>query len=381
MLLSCSFFGAPAAIALPSSSIFWYMRKARPPYTQNNGYCDGKNHQKARMGSEEEGKSEGKSEGHSEGHSEGQRKARERWARSMEACVKSDVWGQVVEALEGYERLVADAVGAAADFRFDDADDQLLHDVVAVVKARCAVLACVDSESDRLTLGLSLSLDQTAFPRSDDMKLLGRGTLDELCSGAHSSQRRPFPLDVSRIKGHETRHWMNKEELRLSAQPVKAGGLLIPRPVQKPGASYITLDIQTVGIKDAEYFVSPLIRVSVLDRKGEAVEIRQETPVADKQQRYCVTFNMLVHIQTPLEELARRDAAVFLEFVHRKEKKKKDSTKCWAMLETDELTAHEPKVLELYKKPIAKSRKNVQLFSNKKLYMHVAVIQSSGVGG
>ncbi len=79
-------------------------------------------------------------------------------------------------------------------------------------------------------------------------------------------------------------------------------------------------------------------------------------------------FGFDVHIQTPLNEM-RPSTAVFLEFKHWKPSKRKVSTRCWSMLEMDELR-NGSAVLEVYKKPteFGKRTGSYRLLSVKPLY-------------
>lgn len=62
---------------------------------------------------------------------------------------------------------------------------------------------------------------------------------------------------------------------------------------------------------------------------------------------------------------------MFFEFIHYKAKKRKQSCRCWALLEMDEITKSGPLVLELYQKPMDPKKKRINLFTVKPLYLHM----------
>lgn len=72
-------------------------------------------------------------------------------------------------------------------------------------------------------------------------------------------------------------------------------------------------------------------------------------------------------------------AAVFFEFVHYKPKKRKKSCRCWALLEMDEVppSGGSALVLELYQKPKDPTRKRINLFTVKELYLHVHLTRTT----
>lgn len=155
-------------------------------------------------------------------------------------------------------------------------------------------------------------------------------------------------------------------------QPVTIGGTLLGPPrLVISGARLLTIHIDRVGLKDAENYLDPFITVSVCDRNGQVLEGAQDTPLAVGIEARHVLFGFDVHIQTPLNEM-RPSTAVFLEFKHWKPSKRKVSTRCWSMLEMDELR-NGSAVLEVYKKPteFGKRTGSYRLLSVKPLYMQL----------
>ncbi|RLN95475.1 hypothetical protein BBJ28_00007265 [Nothophytophthora sp. Chile5] len=99
--------------------------------------------------------------------------------------------------------------------------------------------------------------------------------------------------------------------------------------MRSPGATYLDIRINKIGLKDASVYVNPSIAVSVLN-----------------------------------------GAAIAFEFFHYKAKKRKKSCRCWALLEMDEVKDG-PVVLELYQKPMDPTRKRIHLFTEKELYLQL----------
>lgn len=133
----------------------------------------------------------------------------------------------------------------------------------------------------------------------------------------------------------------------------------------------IQLEIVKIGLKDAPMYVRPHIAVTISQQNGRAVESTRQTAAAKGLDNLHLLFNEAMVLRTPLEDIPQ-DAAIFFEFKHFKEAKKKTSTRCYAFMETDEITEG-GKVLELYRKPTDWTRKRVHLHSVKPLYLHVNV--------
>mmetsp|Transcript_21036 Transcript_21036/g.67028 ORF Transcript_21036/g.67028 Transcript_21036/m.67028 type:complete len:356 (+) Transcript_21036:35-1102(+) len=292
-------------------------------------------------------------------------KLREGWLRLLQASLKSDLWGQVIEAVEGYEALVSEVVRAVPDMRLAQQDIELLHALVSVLRSRCATLMATGEETKDGTEDLAC----TAVT-ADDVKAMAV-VADDLFV---DRERRVLPPVALHLSVSQEMLWDTADDAELN-QPVRPGGVLIPRPAPQKGEKHVSIEIIDIGIKNAEFFENPLVRVSVLDPKGTLIEPKQETPVANRQIRYKVEFKTFVHIQSSLDELRRQNAAIFLEFVHFKAKKRKNSTRCWTLLELDELDEQGgPKLLEIYQKPVAATRKSFRLLTAKKLYFNVRLI-------
>jgi hypothetical protein len=65
------------------------------------------------------------------------------------------------------------------------------------------------------------------------------------------------------------------------------------------------------------------------------LEPQQDTPPCNRNKPNYVLFGMTVHVQTLTSKL-KPGCAIIFEFKHFKPKKKKVSTKAWALMEYDE---------------------------------------------
>ncbi|XP_063105832.1 axin interactor, dorsalization-associated protein-like [Cavia porcellus] len=94
-----------------------------------------------------------------------------------------------------------------------------------------------------------------------------------------------------------------------------------------------------------------------------------DTPVASRKKDTYVHFNVDIELQKHVEKLTK-GAAIFFEFKHYKPKKRFTSTKCFALMEMDEIKPR-PIVIELNKKSTDFKRKKLQLLTKKPLYLHL----------
>ncbi|XP_075252100.1 uncharacterized protein LOC142344381 [Convolutriloba macropyga] len=155
---------------------------------------------------------------------------------------------------------------------------------------------------------------------------------------------------------------------------VKPGNLL-PKPRKKRGETLLSITILRVALKDATKTLDSYWTVSVKDSKGLDVDVIQETPSCGLIKDNFITFDSTVHIQKHLEALPA-NWAIFLELKHFKKEKQLHSVKCWAMLESDEISTTEKKqevICELYKKPTDFKRKKLSLLTSKELYLYLFI--------
>ena len=81
---------------------------------------------------------------------------------------------------------------------------------------------------------------------------------------------------------------------------------------------------------------TPYITVSVEDLNGVDLTPVQGTPVASRKEDIYVHFNVDIELQKHFEKLTK-GVALFFEFKHCRPRKRFTSTKCFAVMEMDEI--------------------------------------------
>jgi len=152
------------------------------------------------------------------------------------------------------------------------------------------------------------------------------------------------------------------------------GGSLQPRK-RFPANTAISITIERIQLKDAESFIEPYFTVSIHDKDGSLIAggDPQDTPPTKTADPDFLKFNQEVHLQVALDALPK-GAAIFFELKHYKPKKSKTSTKCFSILEQDELLNGQIP-MELYQKLKFQDykRKKLNLLTDKPHYLYVTV--------
>jgi len=282
------------------------------------------------------------------------------WLRALQKAIEEDSWGHRLEAAEEYEKLAKSIEQTMADLRLNSDEKVLVAKIRQAIVERAEALEDVDK-------GLKL----------EDVKKLV-AVLEALFEKPIGS----FPVNLSTPvspTGESKRKDSNTVALTDDGKTddkvdVKSdGGSLLPPPSKvAAGSTTFSITIEKIGLKDAQTYIQPHITVSVADSKGTVIE-KQDTPQTNKSKPNYVMFGTTVHIQTPLEEF-QKGCSVFFEFKHYKPKKKKISTRCFAFMEYDEIlkakTGGAPLSLETYQKPTDFTKKKLNLFTIKQLYVH-----------
>ncbi|RLN55020.1 hypothetical protein BBJ29_006858 [Phytophthora kernoviae] len=301
------------------------------------------------------------------------------WCKSLQQAVETDAWGQVIEAVEAYERL-ADRIAKALP--------SIIEKVMVAMELRAKCLSSVDGERK---------------PTREDME----DVLDAL-RGSLSDEPEVFPLDVNRALRSKNRGSTEKDkevdvdrEMDEHAAAELVGATTQAAVVRSPGGTYLDIHITKIGLKDASVYVNPTMAVSVFgellqclpklvrdgltqfhaihtidmaDYSGKSMEETRETGVGVCNEPRQVTFNAKIQLATNLRKMEDRGAAITFEFFHYKAKKRKKSCRCWALLELDEIKDGAV-LLELYQKPMDPKRKRIHLFTEKDLYLQLELRQ------
>ncbi|POM68105.1 Axin interactor [Phytophthora palmivora] len=258
------------------------------------------------------------------------------WCKSLQQAVQTDAWGQMLEAVEAYERF------------------GIIEKVIVALGMRAKCLSSVDGQRK---------------PTKEDME-----DVLEALRGALSDEPEVFPLDVSRATRSKNRSSIGKEKEIDQDHDMDAVAELVDATqtavIRSPGATYLDIRIDKIGLKDASVYVNPTMAVSVFNYSGKAMEETRETGVGSCNEPLHVTFNANIQLATNLRKMEDHGAAITFEFFHYKAKKRKKSCRCWALLELDEIKDG-PVVLELYQKPMDPKRKRIHLFTEKELYLQL----------
>ncbi|GLC39321.1 hypothetical protein PLESTB_000897600 [Pleodorina starrii] len=283
---------------------------------------------------------------------------RARWDRAFQEAVDYDTWGQVEEALEGYQRL---QVAAAAEY---------VENVLQLAMVRRDGIG-------KLATALKYRIEELSKSANRNIGLSGMKTLKGFMKEIIISDA-TFPLPGVQPEGTITPSpspfiagtaevRQDRDDEPGTDEP--ANGTLRLAPAHQKGDVSLVIFIEKWGLKDAMSYTDPRVVVSVRDDRGQAVEAVQETPIGRSNLSY-VFFENTVYIQTPINGLSEK-SAIFFEFRHFKPKKNKKSIKAYCYMEMDEIK-NGPVTLEVYKKPANyKRNKKPALLSVKPLYLHL----------
>lgn len=276
------------------------------------------------------------------------RAQRRRLLRMYKAALDCDVWGQMLEAIEAYDKLVRALEKIPADLQLSRDERDLLAKLSLCVIVRLEVLRGKRSE------GLVEA----------DMRQLGK-VFDELFTGSGVAGKDDFfPIDLSPFRDE-----FKKTDVvnAIAGHSVGyRGGSLLPPPSLTHGTG-LTIKIERIGLKNAFKMVDPFFSVHVLGKTGKPIESSQDTPPAIKKLEQSLHFDVAVNIQTAVERLPG-DCAIMFELKERISKTERPV--CWCFLEMDEVKEGKS-VLEVYEKPLDPKRKRIRLVTERPLYLYL----------
>ncbi|WIA36652.1 hypothetical protein OEZ86_007936 [Tetradesmus obliquus] len=240
------------------------------------------------------------------------------WNKAFQEALDHDTWGQVEEAVNGYQRL--------------------------------QVAAAVEHVEN--VLDLPGHRRQAIGQLANILKL----RIQELNAGVRGSVGLP-----------------GMQALKPFMAGLIVSDVCLPPALAAPGDTTLSIDFATLSVKGAAAMADPRIIVRVRDKAGKLLEAVQESPAImcfpSDPDKFSLGFSW--HMQTPLNCLPD-DAAVFFELQHYKLAKKKKSIKCYSYLEGVELEAAGGAVLEVYRKPVdAKRKARPTLLTSKPMYLHI----------
>ena len=114
----------------------------------------------------------------------------------------------------------------------------------------------------------------------------------------------------------------------------------------------MSITVIKAGQKDVQKrkggYVDPFVTCSVYDKKGNVICDEQYTRISKNFEEKYIVFNNTLsivddnnctfHLPISIEEMqARYEVGIFFELKHYKPNKSRNSTRCWAFFELDEI--------------------------------------------
>mmetsp|Transcript_7540 Transcript_7540/g.20076 ORF Transcript_7540/g.20076 Transcript_7540/m.20076 type:complete len:311 (-) Transcript_7540:1116-2048(-) len=299
---------------------------------------------------------------------------RSRWQRAYLEAMDYDIWGQVEEAIEGWQRL---QVASAAEY-VENVLQLPMNRRDGIGKLAGALKCRIQELQTGTDQGVGVKgikaikpfMSQLIITDEPFPSLGGAFKGEKVLDVAPSYNEDPEPLSETEVTQEEPDSRL-EESTETSSSNKDNNGTLRGRPQNlQPRDTVLRITVQKWGFKDATLFQQPRVVVSVRDEQGEVLEAVQETPVSKGGTHQYIFFDTTVYLQTAINRLPS-GSAIFFEFKHWKEKEKKKSCKAYSFLEMDELKDG-PAMLEAYKKPPNfKRNKQPSLLTTKPLYLHL----------
>lgn len=267
------------------------------------------------------------------------------WLRRYDRALELDKWGQMEEARECYKKL--------RDYIDSTSAPHMKTHLAFITKLNlCLSLRC-DCLRDGDTEGVT----------ADNMQTL-RKPLEKCLLGACPV----FPFDLADQPVSAAVAAKGAQAAAGGGADQEGGTLLPPVPFVE-GARFLDIRVIKAGFKDPQSYKNPTIMVSIRNSHGELLEPQQELPFCGMVQGQYIVWDRTVYAQTPIDKLPQ-GFTIFFEFRHYKDKGKYMSTRCWSMMEEDELNEG-PASLELYEKPCDVAKRKVRLLTVKPLFLHL----------
>jgi len=285
---------------------------------------------------------------------------RTKWVQLFKHSTDSDSWGQPVEAMSGYEKLLN-----SMNTELSNAPSQLTDEERNLItKAKMCIALRI--KAIKSTTSVDPFPLEVLKPLETVFKAL-----------AESRSVASFPINLAKYRGDVEEEGSPMQSMSSGLKGGGGGGigaggggtLLPPPPPSLDGGVQLSIQIEKIGLKNAVQYLDPFITIQVIDSNGETLESTQDTPCSNQKKENYIYYTCNVEIQTQINKLPPGSAILF-EFKHWKPKGEYISTKCWAFMELDEIKPG-PAVLELYQKPTDHKRKKLRLLSVKPLYLHL----------
>eukprot|EP00800_Vazella_pourtalesii_P002603 TRINITY_DN1254_c0_g1_i1.p1 TRINITY_DN1254_c0_g1~~TRINITY_DN1254_c0_g1_i1.p1 ORF type:complete len:311 (-),score=57.70 TRINITY_DN1254_c0_g1_i1:218-1150(-) len=288
------------------------------------------------------------------------------WNSLLIESISLDSWGQVIEASKGYS-ILSQSISEAISYsgQFSNQEKKELNISRKIIQDRAHILENTDftqnsSENLDEIRSIILVLEQLKNEPNDTDQVdeMRQTKTSEMSKQIELPNRTELEEDVSDLL----------QQIPYNNESIST---LQPEPIQERGMSYLSVRIEKIGLKDAQSLVDPSITICAKNRKGFNLSLPQSTPITGKRDVCYIWVDKTVHIQNSLNSLDKEGGIYFI-LQHYKQKVSKISTKCFSILELDEIEEG-PIALEIYKKPVEYKKKKLSLLSVKPLYLHLTL--------
>lgn len=284
---------------------------------------------------------------------------RSQWVLKYKKAVQFDIWGQIVEAQEEYRQLAQVMAAKQGQLIITSNEKDVLHRLIMCLSARVESLRTGAVGPNSVNSSEMKSLEQvfeTVFSE------------DEETAATAATE---FPVATAKFNAATPIQPSSEGEILCGDNKDMASDFYHShQAITKVKGTVVSLRLDKIGLKDAQFYIDPIMTVLVVDSRGDIMD-KHDAPTQAKRRPTHVMLNHTVYLNISFEEMQQCNASIFLEFKHFKPKKKKISTRCWTFMELSELKRDEEIVLELYQKPTDLKKKKLKLHTEKQLYMHL----------
>lgn len=298
------------------------------------------------------------------------------WTRLLKESIDTDIWGQTVEACESYMKLI-----------------QLVNIYIAEYSIYSTIL-------NKLIYTVQLRVDQlndiinttTLYTNKQQIKLDQIKLLQNVIHDYFNNTNKQFPIELedyttnnddqlfnnhSSTNNRHSKNVYNTNDIIHESVAHNTTNNTGWKTIQN-GETYIKLYVYKIGFKDITLYNTPTCSVVLADRMNRIIESYDLSSSTDMKQQH-IYFDQTIYIQSSLRDIQSQQLSLFIEFKHYKPSKSKQSTKCYSVMEYDEIMKslnNKNTCLELYKKPVDYSLQKFALFTVKPLYLHCTVTSS-----
>lgn len=304
------------------------------------------------------------------------------WQRCLTECIETDSWGQQVEAIESYDRLIQHIQSS-----IDINNNINLYNTVIVLNIRKNIL------NDVVNLNYNnrhnnYNNNNNNSITLDYIKLLKQVFIDYGTNKLNTI----FPIQLDKyVNNHSNNNHINNNNHNNDDEFIDEtddndnnNNNVVTKQLNnnngwyniQSGHTYLKLYIYKIGLKDIEIYNKPQITVNLVNKNNSSIVESYNIYSNGMCKNQHIYFQQDIYIQCDLQSIEYNQYVLFIEFKHFKQDKNKISTRCYSIIEYNEITKSMNNgniCLELYKKPVDYTLKRIQLHTIKPLYMHCSI--------